>query len=383
MSNELKGEYLRRMVPRYQKANRGEKTLMLNEFCFLSEYSRGHAKRLLSRGYVARKKRPGPKPKYNPEITRHLRELWIAMERISAKRLKQALPIWLEFYNDATAEVKTQLISMSASTIERRLEEIRPTGKGGLSTTRPDPSFKTKIPLKNLGEEIKGPGTLEADTVAHCGNVIGGNYVNSITAVDMATQWTENRAVWTKDSKRIREATQDIETHLPFELLCWDTDCGSEFLNYRMTQYFYHRPRPIRMRRSRPYKKNDNAHVEQKNYTHVRQLFGYERIDDEKLVVLMNEIYRSYWNPLQNFFLPSFRLKEKIRVGAKIIKKYEPPKTAYQRLQDSAELNTWRKRKLRGEYKRLNPFELKRGLEEKLKLFFSELKKSKLGRVPQ
>lgn len=383
MSNELREEYLKRMVPRYRKASKTEKTLLINELCYLSEYSRGHAKRLLSRGFVRRAKKPGPKPKYDPELNRHLRELWIAMERISPKRMKEALPEWLPYYGEASEPVKAKLLEISASTLGRRLEELRGTVNGGLSTTRRDPSFKTKIPLKALGEEIKGPGTMEADTVAHCGSATTGDYVNSVTAVDMASQWTENRAVWTKDSMNIRSAVEDIEMHLPFQLKVWDTDCGSEFLNYRMTRYFYNRPKPIRMRRSRPYKKNDNAHVEQKNYTHVRQLFGYERIDDKNLVDLMNEIYRDYWNPLQNFFLPSFRLKEKVRIGAKIHKKYDRPKTAFKRLEESAELNTWRKRKLRGEYKRLNPFELKRGLEEKLKLFFSELKKSKLGRVTQ
>lgn len=381
MSNELRGEYLKRMVPRYQKATKAEKSLLINELCFLGDFSRGHAKRLLSRGVVERSKRPGPAPRYDFALTSYLTELWVAMERISPRRMKQALPLWLGFYDKASQDEKEKLLSMSASTIGRRISQARLSVQGGLSTTRRDPSFKTKIPLKVLGEEIKGPGTLEADTVAHCGTAIEGQYANTITATDMATQWTENRAVWTKDSKNMRSAVEEIEAALPFELRCWDTDCGGEFLNYRMTRFFYNRKRPVQMRRSRPYKKNDNAHVEQKNYTHVRQLFGYERIDDERFVKRMNEIYREYWNPLQNFFLPSFRLKEKIREGAKIKKRYETPKTAYQRLQDSAELSAWRKRVLREQYQKLNPFELKRGLEEKLKLFFSDLKKSKMGRV--
>ena len=144
--------------------------------------------------------------------------------------------------------------------------------------------------------------------------------------------------------------------------------------------YFTGRPAPVIMSRSRPYQKNDNAHVEQKNFTHVRECFGYDRIEDLTLVILMNEIYRDYWNPLHNFFLPQMQLQSKERIGARIKKKYDFPKTPYERLKSAPNVSEEEKVKLEIRFKSLNPIELKRALEQRLDQFFKLLKESKTGK---
>lgn len=193
---------------------------------------------------------------------------------------------------------------------------------------------------------------------------------------DRLTGWTENRALVNKKAKSVRNAMDSIELNLPFKFKSIQTDCGTEFLNYMMMGYFQHHPNPVTMSRSRPYQKNDNAHVEQKNFTHVRDCFGYDRIDIT-LAALMNEIYRDYWNPLHNFFLPQMQLISKERIGSRIRKKHDFPKTPFERLKLAPNVSEEEKAKLEIRMKSLNPFDLKRGLEQKLDLFFRLLKQGK------
>ena len=176
------------------------------------------------------------------------------------------------------------------------------------------------------------PGFVEADTVAHCGNSLAGDFVWTLTMTDIITGWTECRATWNKGSQGVLEQIQAVENLLPFPLKGFDCDNGSEFLNQHLLRYFTDHPQQPAFTRSRPYKKNDNAHVEQKNWTHARQLFGYDRLDNVALVPLMNEVYSTLWCPLQNHFCPSLKLQKKHRDGAKIVKKYHAPQTPYQRV---------------------------------------------------
>jgi hypothetical protein len=299
------------------------------------------------------------------------------MERIHPKRMKAAIPIWLPFYRDPEFDpnLKFQILKMSASTIERFLKRGRKVIKG-LSLTRRSKFFRYKIPLTNTNEKIVNAGHVAADTVAHCGDDISGQFVWSLTTTDRLTGWTENRALVNKKAKSVRNAMFSIEQSLPFKIKTIQTDCGTEFLNYVMLKYFHHRPTPVIMSRSRPYQKNDNAHVEQKNFTHVRECFGYERID-VALAALMNEIYRDYWNPLHNFFLPQMQLLSKERIGSRIKKKYDFPKTPFERLKLAPNVSEEEKARLEIRMKSLNPFALKRALEEKLDLFFRMLKQGK------
>jgi IS30 family transposase len=265
---------------------------------------------------------------------------------------------------------------MSASTLERFLKRGRKTLKG-LSTTKRAKFFRYKIPIIPENGKLVNVGHVAADTVAHCGDKISGSYVWSITMTDRLTGWTENRAFHQKTARNVVKAMHSMESGLPFRIRSIQTDCGTEFLNYTVLQYWQQRPSPVLVSRSRPYHKNDNAHVEQKNFTHVREVFGYERIEDQELVDLMNEIYRDYWNPLHNFFLPQMQLLTKERVGSKITKKHDFPKTPYERLKLCKGTSEEGLIELERRYKSMNPFELKKGLERKLDLFLSLLRQKK------
>jgi hypothetical protein len=291
-----------------------------------------------------------------------------------------AMPLWLEYYYGITPDERRLLLKISSATIDRILQKHRDETRRGLSGTEPS-MIKNKIPLKLLEDSDLPPGFVEADTVAHCGTSLAGEFINTLTVTDICSSWTENRAVWKKESGTILSAISSIEEALPFKILGFATDNGNEFLNHDLHSYFFNRKNRVEFVRRRPYKKNDNAHVEQKNWTHVRELFGYERFEVESQVELMNDIYKRLWNPLWNYFTPVMKLKSKTRVGGKLIKVYDTPTTPYQRLLNSNTLSEEQIAKLQSEFKKLNPFELKRELDEKLKWFFriAEVRKNALS----
>ena len=378
MSIEARRQYLDAIRERYKNANRCQKGHILTEFCLVCLYSRKHAIRILNQPIGTRASRSGAVRRYGPELIPHLKKLWFAMEQIGPRKMAAALPVWLSFYTDPALSdsQRALLLVMSASTIDRLLKFIRV--RRGLSATRPGTYIKARIPISILDWNICKPGYIEGDTVAHCGDNLIGNFINSLTITDIFSTWTENRATWCKGSARIIEALRDLEKTLPFEWLGFGSDNGSEFLNYALDEFLIlGRARPISFTRSRPYKKNDQCYVEQKNWTHVRQLFGYDRLDERAMVDLMNEIYRDYWNPLLNFFIPTIKLINKTRVGAKMKKSYDKPKTPYSRLMESINLTDHQKVLLEHRYEKLNPFELKAGLEKKMKEFYELLKRAK------
>jgi hypothetical protein len=394
MSYQAIKEYLMAVVERYQKADKSGKSKMLTEAIAVTKLSRKHLIRVLKqpKEVIAKKKASGRNKKYDPEIlVPHIQHLHIQMERISARRMKVALSDWLPFYNapQFTQQARQWLDQMSSSTLERFLRGIRRDLQAthGLSTTSvgggPARFMKNKIPLNTFDQKIDRPGFMQSDTVAHCGTSVHGQYVNSITLTDIFSAWTENRAIFSKKAQGVRKCFSELKQTLPFELLAINVDNGSEFLNSAVFDFMNpgNGQKKIIFTRSRAYKKNDNCYVEQKNFTHVRELFGYERMEDEGLVELMNEIYRDYWNPLQNFFIPTFKLVSKTRVGARIVKKFDRPKTPYDRLLLSEHLSDEQKENLKNLKKKLNPFHLKTEMEAKLKIFFELLRKSKTREV--
>jgi hypothetical protein len=215
---------------------------------------------------------------------------------------------------------------------------------------------------------------MEADTVAHCGNSLAGDFVWSLTMTDILTTWTENRATWNKGAQGVLAQIQDIEASLAFDLLGFDCDNGSEFLNYHLVRYFSDHPSIKAFTRSRPYKKNDNAHVEQKNWSHVRQLFGYDRFEDQTLVAMMNNLYANEWSQYQNHFCPSMKLVSKQRINSKYYKKYDSPQTPYHRVMASDHVIEDAKIELEAVHNRLNPFILKQAIERKLRSIFQHVK---------
>jgi hypothetical protein len=209
--------------------------------------------------------------------------------------------------------------------------------------------------------------------VAHCGETTAGTYASTLDLVDIATGWTEQRAVWGKGERGVLEQIADVESSLPFPLLGFDCDNGSEFLNYHLLRHFTERRRPVSFTRSRAYHKDDNAHIEQKNWTHVRQWLGYDRFDDHRIVDLLNDLYRNEWRLFHNFFCPSVKLISKERIGSKTIKRHDSPKTPYQRIIASSHVAESIKQSLARKLETLNPFVLRQTMETKLKKIFTAL----------
>lgn len=380
MPIKFRREYLNTIRERYQNAlKKRQKTEILNEFCNVCGYERKYAIRILQGQVQPRLYRPGPKPLYNSQMVYHLRVLWEAMNKMCAKKMVIAIPLWLPFYKDVDGETRALLLQVSASTIDRLLKPYKQQWRRGLSTTEAS-HLKSRIPIQLLDHNVNEPGFVEADTVAHCGETILGSYAHSLTVTDLFSAWTENRATMTKKAEVILEQIKRIRSCLPFDLLGWASDNGTEFVNEEMAEYAKDKTDPFLFVRRRAYKKNDNAHVEQKNFTHVRELFGYERVDDMQILMLMNEIYQAYWNPLWNYFTPSMKLVKKERIKSKIKKTYDEPKTPYQRLLESDRLTLQQKRKLKESYAAKNPFFLKQELDRKLKIFHQLVEQRKRER---
>jgi len=321
------------------------------------------------------KSKRGRKKKYHLlELIAFLKTLWIASNLACGKRLKAMISNWLPHSpQPLPEEIKSLLATISASTIDRLLKPQRAKHqKSGLSTTKPGSILKHQIPIKTNQWDEKKPGFLEADTVAHCGTSTAGMFVFTVNCVDIATGWTEQRAVWGKGERGVLAAIQSIEQALPFPLLGFDCDNGSEFLNWHLQHYLTQRQRPVDYTRSRPYHKNDNAHVEEKNWTHIRQYLGYGRFDRQELTQQLNDLYTSEWRLLLNFFLPSMKLKEKSRQGSKIVKKHDRPQTPLQRVLDSAHVDESTKQRLREQFQALNPFQLKEQILEKIQRILAQ-----------
>lgn len=379
MPIEMRRAYLSEIRLRYRNSTKKQKTLILNEFCEICGYSRKYAIRILKGEVTPRSKKPGPKPRYS-EAIEALKELWLLMGQMCSKKMKAALPLWLPFYR-TTKRIEGLLLAMSPSTIDRLLRPVRtPLSKKGLGTTRPNAALKGKIPIKLLDGDVTIPGYIESDTVAHCGGSISGEYAHSLTMTDLFSGWTENRAVWTKQADDIVKKVKAVEERLPFTLIGFASDNGTEFINEMLHAYLTKREAPVNFVRRRAYKKNDNAHVEQKNWTHVRQLFGYERFEERDLVAMMNEIYQAFWNPLLNLFTPVMKLKSKERIGGRIKKTYDEPKTPYQRLMESPFVPLAEKAKLSDIYRTKNPVYLRQQLDIKLKEFFQKVDEYKIQR---
>lgn len=374
LSMESKREYLQKMRWRYAHTRgRRYKSRLIEELVAVCGYSRKHAIKVLKRrGGPRVLKRSGPKPTYQEEVRAVLKRIWFESDQLCGKRLKAALPEWLPHYEKeygAVAEaLKEKLQAISAATIDRLLRPVRakarPKGWGG---TKPGRWLKNQIPLATDQWDEKRPGFMEADTVAHCGDSLEGNFIWSLCFTDLATGWTELRAVWNKGAHGVMGAVREIESKLPFPILGFDCDNGSEFLNHHLWRYFARRTEPVQFTRSRPYHKNDNAHVEQKNWTHVRCLLGYDRLENVQLLEPINLLYRDAWALYHNHFCPSMKLVEKRREGARQIKRYDQPKTPYQRLLESGVLDRQKRLALQQQHAALNPFALKRQIESGLR----------------
>ena len=374
---------LRHRYRHYTKKKKGE---VLEELKTRFLVDKKYLIRLLARkagGRPKTRKKLGRPSKYDePLFVKNLVTLWDTAKRICPRYLKKAIPEWVssleELDGSYAPEIKEKLLKISASTINRVLRKVR--AIKGISSTRAGNLLRHQIPIQGNIWDISVPGFIECDTVAHCGGSLRGDFVYSLVTTDIASTWTECRAVYGRGSSGVLEQLKCIETNLPFSLLGYDSDNGGEVLNKHIIAHFQDREHPVRVTRSRAYKKDDNAHVEQKNNSTVRKYLGYERLDFYQIVPLINRYYKEVLCPLLNHFIPTNKLSEKLYVGNKLKRIYAPPMTPYERLITSPQLSREQREKLVAEHRALNPVSLSRAEFRLRNTIDAELRNLKLSR---
>ena len=373
MSQMTRKEILERLRRRYLNAGSEHKGKLLDQAQELLGYHRKSAVRAL--GAAAPEPAPwintGRPVSYEPKVLLPwLRAIWRATDYACGRRLVAMLPEWIPAYEayerKLPAEAREKLLEASARTLDRLLAPLRCQGQGR-SLTRPGTLLRHQIPIRGSVWEEGKAGWLEVDTVALCGGSVAGEFVWMLDGVDYATTWVEVRAIWGRGQAGTLAALQDIEQNLPFALLGLDSDNGGEFLNYHVMKWLQQRARPVFMTRSRPYKKDDNAHVEQKNWTHIRQNFGYARHDNPEVVEPINVLAKGAYGQLLNYFHASLKVERKERVEGRLKRLYGPAQTPLARVLASSEVSSQTKLRLQQDKARLNPFALKREVERSLK----------------
>jgi len=373
MSLKSRKELVKKAKGRYLKATKPEKVLILDELSQNTGLARNYLIQILSAKVdldyinpINRKRRVS----YDANVVHYLKKIWTIFDYPCGQRLAPMMSEYvlvLERFKEVIIpdSVKEKVLKIKSATIDRRLEKFRTfRHKKTFSTTKPGSLLKKNIPIKTSSWDETRLGYGELDTVAHCGNSAAGEFIFTLTYTDIASQWTISEAVMSKGQMGIKLALENIAKRLPFTLKGIDPDNGSEFINWQL--YRHCLAHNIEFTRGRPYAKNDNAHIEQKNYTHVRKLMGYGRMDKEWQLNKMNDLYWNEQDFYKNFFLSNKKLIEKKRVGTKIVKKYDIPRTPFQRLLKNKEFPESEKEKMKMIYAKLNPAELKRGLDRKI-----------------
>lgn len=371
MSLKSKRELLEMVQPRYLKAKKVEKQKMLDEFTLATGYHRKHAIRVLKNQIQVQNHLKG-KPKtyptiYGGDVVQALEQIWEIYGHICSKRLQPFLPEAIRVLErckevELSQVTKELLLKISSASIDRCLRSVRIQSAHGLSTTKPGSLLRNLIPVRIFTEwDEERPGFMEIDLVAHCGNTTAGQFLNTLTCTDISTGWTDVTALSHRSQQVVSKAIRLMRQRLPFPLLGIDSDNGSEFINDLL--YRYCLDEQITFTRSRPYKRNDQAHVEQKNWSVVRHTVGYDRWETEQEFALLESIYddlRLYIN----FFQPSFKLIAKERIGSQTLKRYDPAKTPYQRVLERQDVSLQAKARLVNLYLQLNPAQLRRCIDQ-------------------
>jgi hypothetical protein len=376
MNMYTKHELAKEILGRYLKATKEEKKVILDEFCANTKYDRKYAITKLKglqldphyKERVAGKHTRNRERMYDGYVEVVVEQIYKTLGGIGAKRIHPMMKMILEkgikfghIKTNAVTEMKVSV--MSKSTLDRMVRRVRERSAiKGISTTRPGVFLKNEIPLRVGVWEETDPGFLEIDCVAHCGDNAGGMFISTLNSTDIATMWFEAEPVLGKAQERILAGVDEIKNRLPFDLGGIDSDNGSEFINHQLYQYC--KEKKIVFTRSRPYKKNDNAHIEQKNYTTVRQVLGYQRFDALKVFELMRELYRGPLRLYINFFQSSEKCTEKKRIGSRIKKVYDIAQTPYQRVITHEKISSRKKEELTLLLESLDPFVLRKEIDD-------------------
>jgi hypothetical protein len=376
MSKQTKEEVLARLRRRYLTAGSEHKTKLLNQAVEMLGYHRKAAIRALrapqAPSRVGRVNVVLGRPKsYEPAtLLPILKPIWLAAFQPCGSRLHALLPEWVPaFETDQRrlhADVRQSLLAASARTLDRLIAPLR-VGLPRRGGTRPGSLLRASIPIRGEWTE-EGPGWLEMDTVALCGGRLDDRHLWMLDGVDIGTDWVELRALENRGQRCTLAQIADLEQSLPFPLLGLDSDNGGEFINHHLVAYLRQRRQPVLFTRGRPYKKDDNAHVEQRNWTHVRQQFGYERYDNPTVAPMINALCKGPLGQLQNHFLPTHQLQEKRRRQHRMTRIYGPALTPYTRVLAAPEVSAAKKAELRTLHARLNPFALGREIEKQKKV---------------
>jgi hypothetical protein len=345
---------------------------MLDEFTSATGYHRKYAIRVLKnrvqvQNHLNRKTKTY-QTIYHGEVVQVLEQIWEICGRICSKRLQPYLPEAIKVLErckeiNITKDTKELLLKISSASIDRCLHSVRIKSPHGLSTTKPGSLLKNLIPVRTFTEwDEERPGFMEIDLVAHCGNTTEGQYLNTLTCTDISTGWTDVTALSHRSQEAVSQAIHWMRQRLPFPLLGIDSDNGSEFINDLL--YRYCLDEKITFTRSRPYKKNDQAHVEQKNWSVVRHTVGYDRWETNQEFTILESVHDNLRLYI-NFFQPSFKLIAKERIGNQTIKRYDTAKTPYQRVLERQDISFEAKARLMNLYVQLNPAELRRSIDQK------------------
>jgi hypothetical protein len=300
--------------------------------------------------------------------------IWKRSEQPCGKLLKPTIPLWLESYErdqgELSAATRDKVLQCSARQLDRITapHKLGDGGRHGRSRGRSSHRLKTTVAVRCGPWEVDRPGWLEVDTVSHGGGSSSGEFMWSLTLTDIHTGWTELAGLWGNSGREVCVGLRRIEARMPFAMLGFDCDNGSEFLNTTVENYLRNQAHPPHWTRSRAYKKNDQAHVEQKNFTHVRQLLGYGRYDDLRLIELVNDLYENAWLPMRNLFTPAMKLVEKKRSGSKVAKTYDTPQTPCDRILACSHVSEETKQRLIAKRSALNPMKLAELIETKLQV---------------
>jgi transposase InsO family protein len=374
LGNKGRWEYLRAIYERYQRAGRKDKKVILSEFCANTGYNRKYAIRLLNGPRPEKHRRP-PRPRgvsYEQETVVVLKAVWEAAGYPWSVRLKALLPGWLPWIRKRFRlgpEIEKQLLGISARQIDRRLKAAKTQMRRRIyGRTKPGYLLQHHIPVKTDRWDVQSPGFTEVDLVSHSGNSASGEFAHTLNVTDIHTTWTESGAVLGRGEGAVQRALNEIAEALPFRLLGVDSDNGSEFINWHLKSWC--EQKEIQLTRGRPYKKDDNAHIEQKNWTHVRKLLGWERYDTHEAVAAINELYRQELRLWLNLFLPSVKLLKKVRVGSKVRRVYDGPRTPFERVRACPQADRVRVAQLEKLRKSLDPFQLAEAIERKLESIY-------------
>lgn len=377
MSKKSKFEYFKAIYHRYRGVSKTMKQIILNEFCRVCGYNRKYAIYKLS----------GPPPEeirervrsrnrdvvYSDTALEIIESVWENTGYPWSRRLKVILREWMPWVKkkyEVTPAIEKELLLISARQLDRRLKSKKDKVKFRMyGRTKPGTMLRHQIPIRTDYFDVNKPGYEEIDTVSHSGDCADGDFAYTVNQTDINSTWTESRSVLGKGETGVVSALSEMRGASPFAILAYDPDNGSEFINWHLVKFC--EKNHLTLTRSRPYKKDDQAHIEQKNYTHVRKLIGYDRYDTQQAVDAMNDLYRNELRLYMNLFMPSVKLLRKVRIGSKLIRKYDDPQTPFQRLIASDVADPEKIKELKILHDSLNPFLLSKVINAKLKLIFS------------